>query len=414
MERDIVIRASLSKMSFEVGLADLTTAAPEAAIEMTTEEPVQAKYTIPPNVTNIKSDVRDLQQYWDWNFANRQVPKHIINCKAVLEDEEEEIQRVKKFMTNHQRNIIQDKNFFNLTKDCIRFKTERGYVRRSLSNEEEEFPIAFSILLYKDLQQVERLLRAIYRPNNIYCLHVDGYSSDELYLATQSLANCFKNVFLTTKREKIVYAGYSRLQAEINCMSDALVKDSKWKYYINLASEVFPLKTNLEMVKILKVYNGANDIEGITGNRLGRIRFMYEYAPKPGPMGRPMLFQGQHTNITKPPPPHNIQIVRGSAYGIFSRGFVDYIVHNQIAIDLRKWGNGSYSPDEHYWATLHHLQINPHLHTPGGYDGEPMKKPWLAVYASWGGQDPCYRYNRVLVYNFKTFRSLSSGQSRIS
>ena len=41
--------------------------------------------------------------------------------------------------------------------------------------EAEEFPIAFSILYYKDLVQVERLLRAIYRPNNVYCLHMDAY-----------------------------------------------------------------------------------------------------------------------------------------------------------------------------------------------------------------------------------------------
>ena len=57
------------------------------------------------------------------------------------------------------------------------------------------------------------------------------------------------------------------LQAEINCMQDSLAEGQSWKYYINLVGEVFPLKTNLEMVKILKIYKGANDIEGLPEHR---------------------------------------------------------------------------------------------------------------------------------------------------
>ena len=34
-----------------------------------------------------------------------------------------------------------------------------------------------------------------------------------------------------------------------------------WRYYINLAGSAFPLKTNAELVQILKLYNGTNDIE---------------------------------------------------------------------------------------------------------------------------------------------------------
>ena len=37
---------------------------------------------------------------------------------------------------------------------------------------------------------------------------------------------------------------------------------SKWRYFINLTGQEFPLKTNKELVKILKAYRGANDIMG--------------------------------------------------------------------------------------------------------------------------------------------------------
>ena len=39
-------------------------------------------------------------------------------------------------------------------------------------------------------------------------------------------------------------------------------KRKKWKYFINLTGQEFPLKTNYEIVQILKAYKGANNEEG--------------------------------------------------------------------------------------------------------------------------------------------------------
>ena len=36
---------------------------------------------------------------------------------------------------------------------------------------------------------------------------------------------------------------------------------AEWLYYINMASQAIPLKTNAELVEILRMYNGANDVE---------------------------------------------------------------------------------------------------------------------------------------------------------
>lgn len=46
-------------------------------------------------------------------------------------------------------------------------------------------------------------------------------------------------------------------------MSD-LWKFKSWKYFINLSGMEFPLKTNGDLVKILKAYNGTNELEGKT------------------------------------------------------------------------------------------------------------------------------------------------------
>ena len=54
-----------------------------------------------------------------------------------------------------------------------------------------------------------------------------------------AIVNCFDNVFLATKSEKIIYAGFSRLKADLNCMADQIQYSKKWKYYLNLASQSF-------------------------------------------------------------------------------------------------------------------------------------------------------------------------------
>lgn len=41
-----------------------------------------------------------------------------------------------------------------------------------------------------------------------------------------------------------------------------LVRYSEWKYFINMAGEEFPLKTNRQIVEVLKALKGANDGEG--------------------------------------------------------------------------------------------------------------------------------------------------------
>ncbi len=259
------------------------------------------------------------------------------------------------------------------------------YPNKPGSQEEEELPIAYSILMHKDPVQVERLLRSIYQPQNMYCIHVDAAAIDTVHKAMEGLTQCFDNVFIASKLETVVYAGISRLQADINCMNDLLKRHWKWQYFINLVGQVFPLKTNRELVTILKVYHGMNDIEGLPLWRRIKVRYQNVWLEQTA-FKRKMV----KLNATNPDPPHNLTIVRGSAYGVFSRAFVSYISNNEIAKDFLKWSHKTWSPDEHYWATLNHLFYNPHLKTPGGYTGLPDRKPWLAVYASWKPINPCY------------------------
>ena len=149
----------------------------------------------------------------------------------------------------------------NNTEECTNYIKTRGYLADPVSTEEKQFPIAFSLLVYKDLSQVERLLRAIYRPQNYYCIHADAKSARALKQGISGISSCFDNVFVTSRSVSVTWGTYSVLEPEILCMQE-LWKYTSWRYFINLTGQEFPLKTNWQLVQILKAYNGANDIQG--------------------------------------------------------------------------------------------------------------------------------------------------------
>ena len=57
----------------------------------------------------------------------------------------------------------------------------------------------------------------------------------------------------------------------------------------------------------------------------------------------------------------------GFFLGAFSRAFIEFVQSSPVAKELLDWSRDTYSPDEHYWATLNY---NTHIHSPGGYKGK--------------------------------------------
>ncbi|WAR01666.1 GCNT1-like protein [Mya arenaria] len=257
-----------------------------------------------------------------------------------------------------------DENYIDLTMNCDIFKESRGYFVYPPTQEEKSFPIAFNILFHQNVEQLERLLRAIYRPQNQYCIHVDGKTSEDVLNIVTQIAYCFPNVFIASELEIVIYASATRLSADINCMKDHVNNRFQWNYLLNLASSEYPIMTNLQIVQILKQFNGSNDIHEVFSTMdEGRFkRKYYTFIDLYGKSGYMI-----HTDKQKEPPPHNLKITKGNAYNIFSRAFVEWFLSNQMARDLLGWSMDTLTPDEHFWATLNNIYSNPHLKTPGGY-----------------------------------------------
>ena len=199
------------------------------------------------------------EDFVDWQLFEQERVAKDVNCRLLFDNNIGERNRTMKLMQQPFKEVP-PRVYIKKTKNCEKYIKETGYITSSLTEEEERFPIAYSILVFKDIQQVEKLLRTIYRPQNVYCIHSDRKANKDFKKAIQSIAGCFENVFISSRSFNVVWGTMGVLLPEITCMRD-LWKHKTWKYFINLTGQEFPLRTNNELVKILKIYRGANDME---------------------------------------------------------------------------------------------------------------------------------------------------------
>ncbi|XP_036383116.1 beta-1,3-galactosyl-O-glycosyl-glycoprotein beta-1,6-N-acetylglucosaminyltransferase 4-like [Megalops cyprinoides] len=272
-----------------------------------------------------------------------------VDCKAIYELDPVE---VGKSLEIRQKNneYLEDEKIVSLTSDCQTYIQLRRYAEIPLSSKEREFPLAYSLVVHKHASMVERLLRAVYMPHNVYCIHYDQKSSKTFIAAVENLSKCFPNVFIASKLESVQYAHITRLNADLNCLSDLLKATVRWKYVINLCGQDFPLRSNFELVSELKKLNGANMLESSRPSELKKLRFGFQHVLKDVPYEYQKL--PVKTAQAKDPPPHNIEMFIGSAYFVLSHEFVSYISDSQLVKDFLAWSEDTYSPDEHFWATL--------------------------------------------------------------
>ena len=94
------------------------------------------------------------------------------DCKALFRGNRDELKRAGEFQNTYDKVPVKPMKYIKQAANCTRFVAKRHYATYPMNDEEAEFPIAFSILMFKDVEQFERLLRAIYRPQNLYCIPV--------------------------------------------------------------------------------------------------------------------------------------------------------------------------------------------------------------------------------------------------
>ncbi|XP_053319727.1 beta-1,3-galactosyl-O-glycosyl-glycoprotein beta-1,6-N-acetylglucosaminyltransferase 3-like [Spea bombifrons] len=275
-------------------------------------------------------------------------PADPIDCPRIIRGDVEAIDQalIDRVLVKKRQAPITEEQYLRLTKDCKMYKKIRKFITFPLSKKEEDFPIAYSMVVHDKIDMFERLLRAIYAPQNIYCVHVDDKSPDIFKEAVRAITNCFDNVFVASKLEKVVYASWSRVQADLNCMGDLLNSKVKWKYLLNTCGTDFPLKTNAEIVKALHLLQGKNSMESEKTPEGKIARWTYHFE---------VDTDIHETDTKKSPPPDNVKMFSGNAYIAITRDFVKSLFNNPQVKKIIEWEKDTYSPDEHLWATLNRM-----------------------------------------------------------
>ncbi|KAJ1206531.1 hypothetical protein NDU88_001935 [Pleurodeles waltl] len=304
-------------------------------------------------------------------------PNSAVNCKAILRGDTEAIAQAKletlKVSFRNRPRLTTD-DYINMTRECNSFIRSRKYVLQPLSKEEAAFPIAYSIVVHHKVDMFEKLLRIIYAPQNYYCIHVDKKAPESFLAAVSAISSCFENVFLASQMESVVYASWTRVQADINCMKDLHQRSAKWKYLINLCGMDFPIKTNLEMVEKLKALKGENSLESerMPSNKEWRWRKHHE------------IIDGKikSAGAEKEAPPFGMPVLSGSAYFVLSRRFVEYTLKDEKILTFFEWAKDTYSPDEYLWASIQRFPEAPgYLPNNEKYDVSDMNS--IARFVKW-------------------------------
>uniref|UniRef100_A0AAQ4QVF3 Beta-1,3-galactosyl-O-glycosyl-glycoprotein beta-1,6-N-acetylglucosaminyltransferase 3 n=1 Tax=Gasterosteus aculeatus aculeatus TaxID=481459 RepID=A0AAQ4QVF3_GASAC len=219
-------------------------------------------------------------------------------CLAIISgDTEGRREELEVLVASGKISILSEDFYLNVTKDCPSYIEKRGFITAPLSEEEDNFTIAYSMVIHEKIVMFERLLRAVYTPQNIYCVHVDQKSSKGFQKAVEAIISCFPN-----------------------------------KYLLNTCGTDFPIKSNAEMVQTLKALNGRNSMESEVTGDYKKVRWLDHYN-----------VTVVKTDVKNSPPPIGSPMFKGSAYFVVSRAFVEH------------WERDTYSPDEHLWATLQRM-----------------------------------------------------------
>jgi len=199
------------------------------------------------------------------------------------------------------------------------------------------------------VRQVLRLLKVIYRPQNLYCIHPDAKDPNlvEQFLAIShclvnvfvasnlveqflAISHCLVNVFVASKLEKVYYNHHSIMDAQLNCMQDLMRLDpSWWRYTINLCGQELPLKTNREIVHILLKLNGSSAVDSREVPQTDRYRLANKVVLSDG-----VLHQ---TKEKLGPVPYGIKVYMVNNYITAARPFVSFLLTHKISIALRKF-----------------------------------------------------------------------------
>lgn len=200
--------------------------------------------------------------------------------------------------------------------------------------------IAYLLLVHQNPGQIKRLFRAIYHPDNLYFINLDGKMPEYLRRKiTRDPLIKQSNVYLTEK--ELTWADWNLVQIVLDTMKQALSLDQDWEHFINLSGQDFPLK-------------GATEIQEELANAAGKSFFdAQEVSPENKEVEMFLTIDGgNEKKIRLDEKLPDIRFYKGSQWFIAARRFCQYATSSPTSRELQAVLSRAFVPDETFFQTL--------------------------------------------------------------
>ena len=292
---------------------------------------------------------------WKENVVTLLQPRIDANCSALAAGDERELKEVEERLRTWE-NVQSEDEFLKSLDNCSHI-TEEYFNNFYTSPEEKSFPLAYTLVVHTNVRQVLRLLKVIYRPHNLYCIHPDAKQGSNFSKGFLSISRCLKNVFVASKLENVSYEHHSIMDAQLNCIEDLMQYDhARWKYVINLCGRELPLMTNRKIVQSLMKLNSTSVIKPHEMSERDLQRFAFKIAVD-------SHGHAYYTQIKLGPVPFGIKIYKAMNYMALTRPFITFLLNNATAIVFRKYLEDVRTPEEHFFGSMYKLYVE---NLPGG------------------------------------------------
>ena len=296
---------------------------------------------------------------WKENVVTLLQPRIDTNCSALAAGDERELKEVEERLRTWE-NVQSEDEFLKSLDNCSHI-TEEYFNNFYTSPEEKIFPLAYALMVHTNVRQVLRLLKVIYRPHNLYCIHPDAKQGSNFSTGFLSISRCLKNVFVASKLENVSYEHHSIMDAQLNCIEDLMQYDhARWKYVINLCGRELPLMTNRKIVQSLTKLNSTSVIKPHEISERDLERFAFKVAVD-------SHGHAHYTQIKLGPVPFGIKIYKAMTYMALTRPFTSFLLNNETAVVFRKYLEDVKNPEEHFYGSMYKLYVE---NLPGG--GPPI------------------------------------------
>ena len=206
--------------------------------------------------------------------------------------------------------------------------------------------IAYLIVAHRQPDQLERLLRAIHDPDNLYLLQLDSKAPRELHARMSTFAARQSNLALAPARD-IRWASWSLMDARLEGIERLLAMGRPWDLLINLSGQCFPLRTQPQIRAALDDQPGRNFVETFDPlttwvdpyARVRRIRIEVPFRSTGYNLPRLRVDRWQrHLG--------DARFVGGSPYAGLTREFCEHLIRSPLLPRYRRCLRFAYRPDE--------------------------------------------------------------------